>query len=477
MLEFDYRRPTNRLVIKTDEPDLFSQIREHFSVENEGARFARRYNRFASSRKYVITGTGTCELGLYWEIRKFLIKEQINTEITITDNLKKALKVGLDVELCDHFNFKLRDYQEDVVGKALKLGRGTCVLGTGAGKTFITAALIENYFVNAPDKDTFKCLMLVPDLGLVAQTYEEFIGCGSTFKVTKWTGKHKPDLTANVIIANIGIIQSRFEDNDWLKYIDLLVVDECHKITSGNKISKIVQKIKTHNKYGFTGTLPESQLDEWSIIGKLGPVVYEKSSYELRLEDHLANVSVKILELSYTQRINYVTQNRYREELDFVYENVDRNNFLTKLCDKLPNNILLLVNHIKHGEILQEFLEKVQNKQVYFIRGEVAVEERERIKQIMENHDNVICIAISAIFSTGINIKNLHNIIFAAGGKSFIRTVQSIGRGLRKHKSKDKLIIMDICDNLPYGRRHCEKRKTIYDKEKILYKEVQVKPF
>lgn len=477
MLEFDYRRPTNRLVLKTDDSNLFDQIREHFSVENDGARFARRYNRFAPTRKYVITGTGTCELGLYWEIRKFLIKEQINTDITISDNLQKALKVGLDVELCDHFNFKLRDYQEDVVGKALRLGRGTCVLGTGAGKTFITAALIENYFVNSADKDTFKCLMLVPDLGLVAQTYDEFVECGSTFKVTKWTGKHKPDLTANVIIANIGIIQSRFEDNDWLKYIDLLVVDECHKITSGNKISKIVQKIKTHNKYGFTGTLPESQLDKWSIIGKLGPVVYEKSSYELRLEDHLTNVTVKILELNYTQRINYVTQNRYREELDFVYENADRNNFLTKLCAKLPNNILLLVNHIKHGEALLEYLEKVEDKQVYFIRGEVAVEERERIKQIMEKHDNVVCIAISAIFSTGINIKNLHNIIFAAGGKSFIRTVQSIGRGLRKHETKDKLVIMDVCDNLPYGKRHCEKRKTIYDKEKIMYKEVQVKPF
>ena len=477
MLEFDYRRSTNRLVIKTDDSDLFDQIREHFSVENDGARFARRYNRFAPTRKYVITGTGTCELGIYWEIRKFLIQEQINTDITTTDNLKKALKVGLDVELCDHFNFKLRDYQEDVVGKALRLGRGTCVLGTGAGKTFITAALIENYFVNAPDKDTFKCLMLVPDLGLVAQTYDEFIDCGSTFKVTKWTGKHKPDLTANVIIANIGIIQSRFEDNDWLKYIDLLVVDECHKITSGNKISKIVQKIKTHNKYGFTGTLPENQLDKWSIIGKLGPVVYEKTSYELRLEDHLANVNVKVLELNYTQRINYVTNNRYREELDFVYENADRNSFLTKLCSKLPNNILVLVNHIKHGEILQEYLEKVENKQVYFIQGSIAVDERERIKQIMEKHDNVVCIAISAIFSTGINIKNLHNIIFAAGGKSFIRTVQSIGRGLRKHKTKDKLIIMDVCDNLPYGKRHCEKRKAIYDKEKIMYKEVQVKPF
>ena len=92
----------------------------------------------------------------------------------------------------------------------------------------------------------------------------------------------------------------------------------------------------------------------------------------------------------------------------------------------------------------------------------------------MEKDSNVVCIAISAIFSTGINIKNLHNIVFAAGGKSFIRTVQSIGRGLRKHSSKNKLIIFDLCDRLRYGIRHCEKRKDIYDTEKIKYTETNI---
>jgi superfamily II DNA or RNA helicase len=93
----------------------------------------------------------------------------------------------------------------------------------------------------------------------------------------------------------------------------------------------------------------------------------------------------------------------------------------------------------------------------------------------MENETNVICIAISAIFSTGVNVKNIHNIIFAAGGKSFIRTVQSIGRGLRKHDAKEKLIIFDVCDLLNYGMAHCDKRKSIYDKEKIHYKEIDIK--
>lgn len=478
MISFDYKKATGKtpckLVVKCTDKDLFDQIRENFSVENTAARFARRYSRFAPRRKYVITPTGNCELGLYWSIRQYLIKNQIKIDIEVSPTLTKAIKVGLDKEMVNDFKFTLRDYQEEVIKKAIKLGTGTCVLGTGAGKTFTTAALIENFFRASGDRDTFKCLMLVPDLGLVTQTYEEFLNSGTTYKLTKWTGQTKPDFTANVIIANIGIIQSRFEDNEWLRHIDLLIVDECHKITAGNKISKIVQQIRTPNKFGFTGTLPEDDLNKWSIIGKLGPVIYEKSSYELRLEDHLANVVIKVLNISYSPAPHFSGPSGYRDELEYIYESDKRNSLLQKLVGKLNNNTLILVNHIAHGETLEEYFSKLTNKKVYFIRGSVDVEEREKIKKIMEQETNVVCVAISAIFSTGVNVKNIHNIIFAAGGKSFIRTVQSIGRGLRKHDAKDKLVIFDICDQLKYGQAHCDKRKTIYDKEKIKYTDVQL---
>ena len=401
-------------------------MREHFSVENTGARFARGRGRFMPRRKYVITPLGACELGLYWEVRQYLIKNQINEPIDITPALAKALKVGTNKEIVTDFKFTLRNYQEEVIQKAIKLGTGTCVLGTGAGKTFTTAALIEQFYRASNDPDTFKCLMLVPDLGLVTQTFDEFLNVGITYKCTKWTGKTKPDFTSNVIIANIGIIQSRFEENDWLRHIDLLIVDECHKITAGNKISKIVQQIKTPNKFGFTGTLPEDQLNKWSIIGKLGPVIYEKNSYELRLEQFLTNVNVKVMNINYSPRPHFSGPSGYRDELDFIYNHERRNTIIQSLVSKLPNNTLIMVNHIAHGEVVEEYLKKIEHKKVYFIQGSVDVEERERIKQIMENETDVVVIAISAIFATGVNVKNLHNIIFASGGKSFIRTVQSL---------------------------------------------------
>lgn len=474
VINFDYNTNTNKLIFQTEDSSLFNRVREYFSVENKGASFARRRGRFIPQRKYVITPLGTCELGLFWEIKRYFYENQVLCDVCITEKLEKALNVGKDIEIYNKFTYELREYQHEVLKKALIQGRGTCVLGTGAGKTLTTAALIENYYRSCSNADTFKCLVIVPDLGLVEQTYNEFKQCGVTFKLTRWTGNHTPDLTSNVIICNIGILQSRFEQNDWVKYVDLLIVDESHKIKASNNISKIIGKIKTHNKYGFTGTLPEEQLDKWSIIGKFGPVIYEKSSFELRIEDFLVNVEVKVLNIGYNSTPPRITDNNYRDELQFLYNNQFRNNIIKGLCEKLANNTLILVNHIEHGEILYNTLQTITNKQVFFIRGEVEVEEREVIKAKMENQDDIICIAISAIFSTGVNIKNLHNIIFAAGGKSFVRTVQSIGRGLRKHKTKDKLIIIDLADNLQYGKQHSEKRKAIYNKEKIKFTEKDV---
>ena len=465
---FDYNSSKNKVVFTTDDIDIFNQIREHFSVQNPAARFAKRYNHFIQARKYIISPTGACDIGIYYIIRKYLIENQITCNVNVTEKLRVGLEPHSDDQtIFLDFKFDLRDYQIDVLQRAVKAGRGTCILGTGAGKTFITAALVENIYRLQKRPELFKCVIVVPDLGLVEQTYNEFISFGTTFKLTKWTGSHKPDLTSNVFICNIGILQSEFEQNNWVKYIDLLIVDECHKIKPDNKISKLISKIKTNNRYGFTGTLPEEQLDKWSVIGKFGPVIYEKTSFDLRREDFLVNAEVKILEIEYKQTPQRLTDNAYRNELHFIYTNSFRNNLIRGLCSKLNNNTLVLVNHIEHGEILLQELSTIDTKKVFFIRGEVEVEEREKIKKLMEETNDVICIAISAIFSTGVNIKNLHNIIFAAGGKSFIRTVQSIGRGLRKHTAKEKLIIIDLADKLTYGTAHNEKRQQIYTKEKI----------
>jgi len=158
----------------------------------------------------------------------------------------------------------------------------------------------------------------------------------------------------------------------------------------------------------------------------------------------------------------------YEEETTWLQTSEYRNSLITKLVNRLETNTLVLVDRITHGEHLLEFLKEQTDKDVYFVQGSVEVEERENIKQLMESTNGVVCIAISKIFSTGISIKNLHNIIFAAIGKARIKIIQSIGRSLRLHHSKEIATIFDIADvGLIYGNKHFEERKLLYVSENI----------
>jgi superfamily II DNA or RNA helicase len=186
-------------------------------------------------------------------------------------------------------------------------------------------------------------------------------------------------------------------------------------------------------------------------------------------------VSANVLELHYTNSPPTITNSlnpaeKYRAELEFLFDNKFRNNTVAALSNNAPNNVLILIDYIRHGQALYECLTKLCNrKQVFFIRGEVEIKDREKVRDLMEKNTNIVCVAISKIFSTGVNIKNLHFIVFAGGGKAKVRTIQSIGRGLRLHETKDKLYIIDLADQFTYGKRHQLKRQSLYEQENIPY--------
>lgn len=472
MIKFEYL-PNRRICRITG--DKFNEIREHFSIKNKNAFFMKRFGRrFVNDRIYCITPTGLFETGLFYELLRH-IKANYDDEIEYDDKIRQVIKptISNDILPYNDLSLKLRDYQHETVSQALKYGRGIIKVGTGGGKTLTIASLISTFY---KIKGEMKILLIVPDLTLVDQTYKDFISYNVPFKATRWTGSIEPDLTADVIIANIGILQSRFEEFPWLVDVDMLIVDECHKLKKGNKVCKLISEIKTNHKFGLTGTLPDDKVDEWNIIGKLGVVFFEKSSYDLRLENYLTNAEIKIVEIEYKDKVIYVPNtNKFKTELDFIYASKYRNNIIAALSKLNEFNTLILVNHISHGQELHRVLtDKLPNKKVYFIRGEVEVEDRAKVIQEMESNNNVVCIAISAIFSTGVNIKNLHTIIFASGGKSFIRIIQSIGRGLRLNENKQKLTIYDLTDKLQYSLQHSTRRKEIYSQEKIMYKELKM---
>lgn len=469
-LTFDYDEK-KRVGLLTG--NYFDQIRNAFSVENDAAKFARHYGRFIAKRRYVITPTGRFDPCLYYEIRKYLKNNKLDVKLHMTESFRNTIKPSYSDKKIPQLSLPLRDYQHQVVNACLGVGRGVTVLATAGGKTLTIASLIESIY--QMDK-YMKCLIIVPDLMLVNQTYGDFIEYKVSFSFCKWTGNHKLDLGSNVIIANSGILQSSKTDRSWIDHIDVLIVDEVHKLRKNNKINKVIKNIHTNNRFGFTGTMPESEEDQWNIIGKIGPILYEKNSFQLRTEKYIANAEAVILKLEYKNAPQHFMRRatdpgeRYRKESEFLRANDFRNNTLSTIVNNFTNNGLILVDYIEHGEILHKtFKERCKDKQVYFIRGDVPVEDRDKIKKLIEKETNIICVAISKIFSTGISMNNLHYIVFAGGGKAKIKILQSIGRGLRKHKDKKKVIIIDVADQLYYGIKHMNKRLSIYKEENLNY--------
>ena len=222
--------------------EYFDEIREHFSVKNDAAKFARFRGRYMPARTYVITPAGRFEPGLYSEIEKYCLQKQYNDKIITTGEFAQQATPAIDgIKTLPKLNLDLRDYQSTIVEKCLITGRGTVVLATAGGKSLTIATLLEAVYQH--DRD-FTCALIVPDLGLVNQTYEDFISYGTTFKFSKWTGNNELDLSANVIICNLGILQSNKSDVEWLKDVDMCIVDEVHKLRKGNKINKLLKQVR-----------------------------------------------------------------------------------------------------------------------------------------------------------------------------------------------------------------------------------------
>jgi superfamily II DNA or RNA helicase len=469
MITFDYDKSSRKGKLICDE-SILTFVRNHFSEKNPSASFANRKLRSMGSNKkvpdrdFAITKTGSFDMGMFEEIRKFLRSENFS-DIVCSQKFTEQLICGFgDTGVYDGLTYPLRDYQMETVQRCLKIGHGTVVVATGGGKSLLQASLIENWKLL---KGSVTCILIVPGVSLVNQLLKDFEDYKVSFTYSGWTGNMDKQDT-DVIIVNTELLCSQFGNFKELLNVDLLFMDECHKIKQLNKITKVVNKIKTPNKFGFTGTLPKENIERWKIIGTFGEVIYEKNSKELRDEEYLTDVQVVILKLNHSFKVS-----GYKNELMVIQRDQNRHRIIRKILSKLNQNILILVNRLEHGDNLSEYLQ-FDTKETFFVHGGVPVDERSEIIQKMEDQYNIACIAMSSIFSTGINIKNLHYIVFAAGGKSFIRTVQSIGRGLRLHENKSKLIIFDIYDNFKFSTAHADERKKFYDDEQIPWKEIDV---
>ena len=459
----------------------FEKLRFNFSVFNKASKFSK--SKYVNDRKYTITPLGVTRIGMIPYYERFAKENNINFDLC--DDLKNSLYVENDIELKNLSNINYYSYQNDGIKKLLKKGHGICLLGTGGGKTVISSGIIESFYKKI--NSGFRCLYIVDGISMVSQTINKFKQYGVSFTFGEWD-KNDPLIKYNCYVVNIQYLTRNIKQSKQLfKNIDLLIFDEVHHVQSGNKITSLLDYIKTRHKYGFTGTLPLDQFEKWLIIGIFGGIVFEKSSFDLRYEGKLTNTFVKILKIKYKSPPFFNFQKSkdkygnsilidsteiYDKEYNWIYNNDFRNDIIKKFCINFNNNILILVNSLSYLDILFKHISSLKDKKIRIIKGEIKDEERKKIFKELEQNNDMICIAMCSVFSTGIDVSNIHMIIFAAMGKSYIRTIQSIGRGIRLNNNKNKLLVIDIADDLKYGNLHLQERKKSYVLERYPYEEI-----
>ena len=368
-----------------------------------------------------------------------------------------------------------REYQIDGVYDALRHNRKLLISPTASGKSLMIYSIVR-YFVENK-KNT---LIVVPTTSLVEQMYKDFADYGwdvGSFCHKIYAGKER-ETNSQVIITTWQSIYKL--PRKYFERFSVVVGDEAHQFKSKSLISIMTKLADAKYRYGFTGTLDGTQTHKWVLEGLFGPSYKIIKTDELMKKGHLAKLDINVLLLKHPPN----KFENFEEEVQYIIGHERRNNFIKNLALDLKGNTLILFARVeKHGLPLYELINSnniIENRNVFFIHGGVDTEDREKVREITEQENNAIIVASYGTFSTGINIKNLHNVIFASPSKSRIRNLQSIGRVLRKGNKKTSATLYDIADDISYKSRrnytlnHLIERIKVYNEENFNYDIVNI---
>jgi len=367
---------------------------------------------------------------------------------------------------------KVRDYQIDAVAHAIARNRALLVSPTASGKSLIIYSLVRYYHMMS-----LKTLILVPTTSLVEQMYTDFedYGWSSGTYCQKVYQGYTTKVDKDVVISTWQSIYKMPR-----KYFDqfgCVIGDEAHMFKAKSLTGIMTKMHYCKYRFGLTGTLDGTQTHQLVLEGLFGVVEKVVTTKELIDKNTLADLKIKCIILKHKNIREKMT---YAEELDFIVTNEKRTNFVVNLLHHLNGNTLCLFQLVeKHGKIINDKMKGDEN--VYFVYGGTNTSEREDIRSLVEKNTNSTTIASYGTFSTGINIRNINNIVLASPSKSKIRVLQSIGRGLRRSETKDSVLIYDIADDISYNDRrnftlnHFAERLNIYNEEQFDYDSSKVK--
>ena len=466
-----------------------AELREFFSFFVPGYRFMPAYRNRVWDGKIRLFNqvTGQIPAGLWPQIISFAELREYELDIEDTEygnpNIGNPINVDFMMKFVKALNlpFDIRGYQFDAMCYGVQRKNAILLSPTGSGKSLIIYVLMRYLLAAFDDKDV---LIIVPTTSLVEQMYNDFKDYGYDVETNChriYSGKDKTT-TKRVIISTWQSIY-RFQ-SDWFARFGTVFGDECHGFKSKSLTAIMNKCTEAEYRFGTTGTLDGALTHELVLQGLFGKIHRVTSTRALQDDDTLAKLLIRRIVLDYSDEIkkNFGKQT-YQDEIKHIVNYQKRNHFIRKLTLDLKGNTLVLYNYVeKHGKPLYQNIKEHadEKRKIFFVSGNTPTHDREAIRMIVEKQKDSIIVASLGTFSTGINIRNLHNIVFASPSKSQIRVLQSIGRGLRKTDDGKSTTLYDIVDDISwksrknYGILHADERLRIYGREKFKHKTYRV---
>lgn len=454
--------------------DVARELSEYFTFAIPNAKFNPKFRNKMWDGKIRLFSYSTRLIyaGLLAHIERFAKERNYSVDYdpnTFGDRNFSLVEAKLFIERLKTLTLQPRDYQLEAFVHAVRKQRALLVSPTGSGKSLII------YFLSRIYRNNKKILIVVPTTSLVHQMASDFIsyGCPPEYIHKIFSGQDKETDCPFVITT----WQSIYKLNkQWFNQFNCVIGDEAHLFKAGSLTSIMNAMINCPFRFGFTGTLDGTLTHKLVLEGLFGPVKQVTTTSELIQQNHLADFQIKAIVLNYAEPVRKLySKVDYQTEVDFIVNNIQRNKFIVNLALSLKGNSLILFRYTDHGKKIFNSLSE-SGKKVYYVDGSVDGLDREDVRISVEQEDNSIIVASLGTFSTGVNIKNLHNIVFAAPSKSRVKTLQSIGRGLRLSESKEIATLYDIADDISWKSKknhtilHFVERTKMYDGEKFDYK-------
>ena len=458
------------------------ELSEYFTFNVPGAKFTPKFKNKLWDGKIRLFNLmrQTLYMGLLDSVHKFAKERGYHVEY---DNPNDFAENEFSVDTAKKFistlnlPFQVRDYQLEAFVHAARKRRALLLSPTASGKSLIIY-ILSSLLIKK------KVLIVVPTLNLVHQMASDFVdyGCDEQHIHKIFSGQEKIT-NANLVVTTWQSIYKL--PKTWFDQFGVVIGDEAHQFKAKSLVEIMEKLANCKYRFGFTGTLDGTLTNKLVLEGLFGSVKQVTTTAELMENKTVANLKIKALVLSYedeARKLFAKTKPKYADEIDYITTNQARNKFLVNLVSSLENNTLLLFNFIDHGKILEKYIrDQNPEKDVFLVYGMVEGEEREAIRKFVEENTNVIVIASYKTFSTGVNIKNLHNVIFGSPSKSRTRVLQSIGRGLRTNEFKFDAVLYDVADDLSWKSfknhtiEHFAERIQMYNQEKFDYKIYTIK--